>query len=191
MNVHKDCNPMNDTTDRRVQKTQAALLGAFLKLLLEIGYDKLKITNVADLANVGRSTFYEHYRTKRDLLKASISQPCAILADLADPSSTHEYLPGILMHFRENNQVARALLNEPTRPILSSVLSRLILERLRKQSLTDTIISLEIIALQVADAQLALLEIWVLGRPACELESMVKALTVSSNALVRSFGRQI
>jgi AcrR family transcriptional regulator len=182
---------MSDTTDRRVQKTQAALLGSFLKFLLEIGYDKLKVANVADLANVGRSTFYEHYRTKRDLLKASVGQPFAIMADLVDPSGAHESLPALLVHFRENYQIARALLNGPTRPILSNVLSTLILERLSKQAPAHTFISLEMIARQIADAQLALLEMWVLGRPACELDAMIRALTVSSNALAKLFDSQL
>ncbi|HSY26747.1 MAG TPA: helix-turn-helix domain-containing protein [Burkholderiaceae bacterium] len=181
---------MNDTTDRRVQKTQAALLGAFLKLLLEVGYDKLKIASVAELANVGRSTFYEHYRTKRDLLKASVSQPFAHLANLVDPGANHTYLPNILLHFREQNQIARVLLNGPTRPLLSAVLANLILEQLKKRALVRPLIAPEIIARQIAEAQLALLEVWVLGRPACELERIVKALLLTTDALVVSLENQ-
>ena len=177
---------MNDSPDRRVQKTRSALLSAFLELLLEVGYDKLNVAGVAALANVGRSTCYEHYRTKRDLLKASVSVPFARLADLADPQANHSLLPGILRHFREQNHLARALLNGPPRPIMSTVLAGLILERLKKRGLKNLLIAPEIMARQLADAQLALLEVWVVGRPACELESMVQALQRTTNALIDS-----
>ena len=182
---------MNEIQDRRILKTQSALLSAFLKLILEQGYEKLKVASVAELANVGRSTFYEHYRTKRDLLKASVSQPFAHLADLADPDADISILSHVLVHFRDQNQIARTLLSGPTRPILSAVLASLVSIRLKNRSLAFPLIASEILARQIADAQLSLLEVWVSGRPACGLENIVRALKITTVALIDSVSTEI
>jgi len=110
--------------DRRQKKTQAALQGAFRDLLLAEGYESITIGSVTALADVGRSTFYEHYRTKDDLLRASIYGPFTVLAALVDAAPAD--LSGLLRHFREHQQVARVLLGWPTRPVLASALADLI-----------------------------------------------------------------
>jgi AcrR family transcriptional regulator len=54
--------------DRRVRKTRELLRGALLDLILEKGYDRVTVQDILDRADVGRSTFYAHYRDKDDLL---------------------------------------------------------------------------------------------------------------------------
>ena len=56
------------TPDRRIQKTRRALQDALLTLIVERRYDKITVQDILDRANVGRSTFYAHYRDKDDLL---------------------------------------------------------------------------------------------------------------------------
>ncbi len=43
-----------------------------LELILEKGYDKITVQNIADQANVGRSTFYAHCLDKDDLMEKSV-----------------------------------------------------------------------------------------------------------------------
>lgn len=175
-----------ETPDRRRQKTRAALHGAFLGLLLDQGYDALKIGDVAARANVGRSTFYEHYRTKHDLLNASISAPFAVLADLVFSPAASEHLHGLLQHFRDNQRVARVLLAWPTRPKLAATLAELIAERLAHVEALRPQLPLEAIARQIADSQLSLVETWVLGRPACELAAVADALRRATSGLLNA-----
>lgn len=54
--------------DRRVQRTRQILKDALVALILEKGYQKITIQDIIDRANVGRSTFYSHFRDKDDLL---------------------------------------------------------------------------------------------------------------------------
>jgi len=63
-----------DKTDRRVQRTQQLIRDALLALILEKGYDRVTIQDIIDRANVGRSTFYAHYRDKEDLLLRGVAE---------------------------------------------------------------------------------------------------------------------
>ncbi|MEU3371348.1 TetR/AcrR family transcriptional regulator [Streptomyces sp. NPDC006711] len=54
--------------DRRVRRTRAALRTALVDLVLEKGFHAITVEEIAERANVGRATFYGHYRDKEDLL---------------------------------------------------------------------------------------------------------------------------
>jgi len=54
--------------DRRIQRTEQLLRDALIALILEKGYDAITVQDILDRANMGRSTFYAHYRDKEDLL---------------------------------------------------------------------------------------------------------------------------
>ena len=58
----------SETTDRRVRRTRELLRGALLALIQEKGYDRITVQDILDRADVGRSTFYAHYRDKDELL---------------------------------------------------------------------------------------------------------------------------
>src|SRR5215213_238359 len=53
--------------DRRVSRTRRSLSAALIELILEKRYDSITVQDVIDRADVGRSTFYTHYRDKDDL----------------------------------------------------------------------------------------------------------------------------
>jgi AcrR family transcriptional regulator len=58
------------TDDRRASRTRQALSGALVELIKERHYDEIRVQDVLDRANVGRSTFYAHYRDKEDLFRS-------------------------------------------------------------------------------------------------------------------------
>jgi AcrR family transcriptional regulator len=60
-------------TDRRVIRTRRQLRDALLSLILEKGYDSVTIEEITDRADVGRTTFYLHYRDKEELLLECIN----------------------------------------------------------------------------------------------------------------------
>jgi AcrR family transcriptional regulator len=59
-------------SDRRVNRTRRQLRAALMALILEKGYDAVTIEDITERADLGRTTFYLHYRDKEELLLESI-----------------------------------------------------------------------------------------------------------------------
>jgi AcrR family transcriptional regulator len=61
--------PAKKKTDRRPQRTKRQLSQALVELVKEKRFDDITVQNVIDRADVGRSTFYTHFRDKEDLFQ--------------------------------------------------------------------------------------------------------------------------
>lgn len=61
------------TLDRRSRRTRKQLKEALFALILEKGYDAVKIEDITERADLGRTTFYLHYKDKDELLVESIN----------------------------------------------------------------------------------------------------------------------
>lgn len=68
--------------DRRILRTKNRLKSALLELIARRNYDEITVEQIADLAQIGRSTFYSHFSSKEELLFAgfdywvlSLSEP--------------------------------------------------------------------------------------------------------------------
>jgi AcrR family transcriptional regulator len=98
--------------DRRVRRTRSSVADAFIGLVLERGYDKVTVQDILDRADIGRSTFYAHFRDKESLLLSCFDglreELGAALAELnpADPR-----LPTLALfeHAYHNRRMYRAL----------------------------------------------------------------------------------
>jgi len=83
---------MTKLVDRRVQRTRKLLRDALMELIIERGYDELSIRDITDRANVGRATFYLHFRNKEELLLAQLQEVVSeLIARLqaSDPPPVH------------------------------------------------------------------------------------------------------
>ena len=60
--------------DRRVRRTRNALHRSLIELMMERAYDRITVSDVIARADIGRSTFYAHYRDKDDLLVVSCAE---------------------------------------------------------------------------------------------------------------------
>lgn len=56
--------------DRRAVRTRQSLHQALIQLIGERDYDEISVIDIANAANVGRSTFYAHFTDKDDLLRS-------------------------------------------------------------------------------------------------------------------------
>ena len=89
-----------EPTDRRVRRTQDLLRRALLSLIQEKGYDRITVQDILDRADIGRSTFYAHYRDKDDLLRAGFQDIRAALAAERDAAETSGSKPELLEPMR-------------------------------------------------------------------------------------------
>lgn len=99
--------------DRRQQKTRTAIFAAFSTLLAEKSYSKITVQEIIDTANIGRTTFYAHFETKDDLLKALCEKLFGHIIDSAmdcnhthglysDKNAPESVFCHLLQHLREN-----------------------------------------------------------------------------------------
>jgi AcrR family transcriptional regulator len=146
---------MHIPLDRRKQRTRQSALAAFSGLLFEQGYEAITLSAVAERAGLGRSTLYEHYRSKEALLEASVEGRLALLAARhPDPSA----LEGLLRHIREQAGSVRILLAQPLRSRIAQVLAARIAARLREEGLAPAWADLR--ALVAAEGMLAAIAHW-------------------------------
>jgi len=172
--------------DRRVERTRLALLNAFRDLILGSGYDRMKVGDIISAADVGRSTFYEHFESKDDILKQSLSRPFGILADTVGKSYVPAHLVMMLEHFWENRRLARVVFSGTPRRVAARRLAELIEERLSAELRggAKPVIPIPLVAAQLAEAQLGLIEAWVTGKPACSADALARALALGARAIV-------
>ena len=108
--------------DRRQQKTRTAIFSAFSTLLAKKSYSKITVQDIIDVANVGRTTFYAHFETKDDLLKALCEELFGhIISTAMDCTHTHglysnQNVPEsvfchLLQHLQENDRNIIGLLS--------------------------------------------------------------------------------
>lgn len=95
--------------DRRVLRTRRALKDAMLTLVLENGYDGVTVEQITAHADLGRTTFYLHYRDKEDLLLESIRE---LIDDLVACIRVSEVAPILLafQHAADNADLYRVIL---------------------------------------------------------------------------------
>lgn len=136
----KTCPPGNPGIDRRVRRTRAALQEAFISLIHQQGYEAITIEQICETANVGRSTFYAHYRGKEDLKRSGIDEH---LRDLlferraaARKAGAGDISPTLVIfeHAWEQRQLYRALVGGRGAAIAIDAIKRTLAEMLREQS---------------------------------------------------------
>lgn len=101
--------------DRRQKKTRTAIFTAFNELLIEKSYHQITVQDIIDRANVGRTTFYDHFETKDELLKEMCSELFQhVFSDVLSAESTHDFslsggdsgsvITHMLYHLRDNKR---------------------------------------------------------------------------------------
>jgi AcrR family transcriptional regulator len=167
--------------DRRAARTRQACLDAFVELLLTEGYETISVSDVILRADVGRSTFYDHYTGKEDLLRACLSGPFSALAAAILPGAD---LTRTIAHFRDQRALVRALLSGPTHGLLVRCLAEMIEGNLTLSARAP--LPATLVAAMLAESQLGLLLHWLTGRDAVKPEEVAAALTASSRAAAQA-----
>jgi AcrR family transcriptional regulator len=101
---------MEKRIDRRKIRTRKQLRDALLVLILEKGYDAVTIEDITERADLGRTTFYLHYKDKEHILLESIESIAVDLLQQITENFPAFSQPGLSMENRENLLYAPVLL---------------------------------------------------------------------------------
>lgn len=115
--------------DRRVRRTRQLLIDALLALIVEHGYEVLTVQDVLDRADVGRSTFYAHFRDKDDLLAAAFSRLHTVLEVRAGApalAGLAELSLALFRHTDEHRPLYRAMVGRPSGAMLTHAVHELL-----------------------------------------------------------------
>ena len=170
---------MAKTEDRRVRRTRESLLQAFNRLVLENGRGDIRVSDIVEQADVGRSTFYEHYSSADELHMQALAAPMSILADAAAGSPDRERLEHLLAHFWDNRARARDTMAGDDRDKVMRLLAGQIAERLEAAEAPYRL-PIPLVAHQLAELALAPVRGWIMAvapSSASELADMIIATT--------------
>jgi len=105
--------------DRRIQRTRQLLERALLELIEEKDYESVTVQQITDRANMGRATFYLHYRDKEQLLLTTLQKLQEDLAQQLQPLRPQDLLTEeqtlsekIFQHVAHYHHLYRVLLSE-------------------------------------------------------------------------------
>lgn len=170
------------SADRRVRRTQEALRTAFRELFFAHGFDAISIADIAQRADVGRSTFYKHFEGKEDLLARSLSPFLEVIAQACVSVAEPPGLIRVVEHFWENRRHARTVFAGGSLVLMTRILAGQIEDRLPRPPCGSSGVPANLAACQLATAQLTLLTQWLLGRGACSPAVLASAMHRSAYA---------
>jgi AcrR family transcriptional regulator len=153
--------------DRRTRRTRALLHEALIGLMAERDYRAITIRHILERADVARSSFYEHFRDKDDLLFGSFQDVIDALPGdfFAARSTGPEPRLGLLLfeHVAGNKAVARAMFGtEAWNMVLAHLRNVLLVQaRVWLKARGATGASAELSAHHLVGALLAQLSWWV------------------------------
>jgi AcrR family transcriptional regulator len=119
MNTHSESSPSRP--DRRIGRTRRNLREALMALILEKGYAAVTIEDITQRADLGRTTFYLHYKDKEELLLESIETTAKDLYAQVNAEEAAETGPTPQSGLRAINRVFQ-------HAAANSILYRIILE---------------------------------------------------------------
>lgn len=78
---------MSKNIDLRILKTKKLIHDSFIELIDEKGFDKITINEIAERAQINRSTFYLHYADKYEWLNETVDYAVNKILALISPKS--------------------------------------------------------------------------------------------------------
>lgn len=121
--------------DKRVLRTRTALYDALVRLIRRKPYGDISVEDILGEADVGRSTFYAHFRSRDELLDRSLDRLKALLlASVADGSAERDWDCTTLLfsHLAEYHDVHTSLADGRGGEVLHAALARVLAEVLRE-----------------------------------------------------------
>lgn len=160
---------------------KAVIQSAFSHLVLTQEFDRIQIGHILDTAQVARSTFYQHFANKDDVLRSVLSP---ILGPMARAGAATDALQLVRVaeHLWQNRRAAKAILTGSARKAIVRDLTGRMEAVLCETQMTAGV-PLAFVAGVVAQWQMACLDEWLTGRHRCDAENWALALARGTKGL--------
>jgi AcrR family transcriptional regulator len=180
---------MNDKNDRRSQRTRQLISDAFVELLLEKGYEAMPIRDVIERANVGRSTFYSHFKDKEELFVSQLDRLIEALSRHLphEHAEQNPFFPSLdlFQHIKEQQKLFRALSWSSGVDILTKHLQKSMSEKIEERLISSGQTYNEpppVIANFLAGSFLTLVKWWLenkISYSPAEMDAMYRSLALA------------
>lgn len=167
-------------------RTKSRLIAAFNQLVFDKTRGPIRVGQIIEKAGVGRSTFYDHFANAEAVHMAALSRPLALLAGPAAGTGTADELQRLLDHFLGNRGRARDILVGPSRDRIARLLADMIDERLEPDG--ELAIPRRLATMQLAEAMLGPIRLWIVGEVAVSSEVLAGSLFETAAAIRGSLG---
>ena len=155
-------------------------MAAFNQLLLDRRGRDIRVAAVVAGADIGRSTFYEHYGSIDRLFRDALKQPFGPLADAAAGRGDEAALAFVLGHFWDQRHHARERLAGRAGEKALQLLAEMVEERLEGVNLC---LAPRLASQQLAGAALMPIRAWLLGSAACRADDLAASICAGGHAL--------
>ena len=118
----------------RVRRTRESIRGAFSEMLLEMPYEKITVTELANRAGINKKTFYRHYAVLDDLLEEIEREFAELFAEITTglryPDDTDAITREFLMYSAQQGPLYDAMVSSGMHDgIMNKVLEEMGAER--------------------------------------------------------------
>jgi AcrR family transcriptional regulator len=193
--------------DRRVGRTRRLMHEALMSLIVEKGYEAITVQDILDRADVGRSTFYAHYRDKDELLLSSFEylrtlfeQQQQALFDSRRTGKEHEvnFILELFRHTGQHHKLYKAIAGKQSGEMILKYL-HCYLYTMLIGPLTELIrnkkspsVPMEITTHHLVSSLLSLITWWLDNNMPYSAERMDEMFrTLTAPAIEAAFGRKV
>lgn len=167
-------------------RTRARVIEAYNQLVFARTPLPIRVAQIVEKAGVGRSTFYDHFSSAEAVHLAALSRPLSHLAAPVAGTGNVEQLQWLLEHFWANRSRARETLNGSSRDRIVRLLADMVAERTEIDP--SGRISHRLATLQIAEAMLGPIRIWILGEVAAAPDALAQSLFDTAQAMREALG---
>jgi len=194
--------------DRRVQRTRRQLQESLTSLILEKGYDAVTIEDITEQADLGRTTFYLHYKDKEELLMQSLEAVFDDLVAQIQERSIDEWVANgqgpwtlAFQHAAENGRFYQIILSGQGGDAIKNRIQDYIaataqktISRMTQDLGVTPLVPLEVLSSYIASSLLGLIAWWLQQEQpysVAEMDTYFRQLSLQGTAQVIGLGAVI
>ncbi len=150
------------------------IVAALTTLIGERRYDMIRVADITRYAGIGKSTFYDHFDSKDEVLLDAMQPILLALATAASGRAARGYVLGMVQHLWDRRAIGRPLMASSIAPRVQRDLAEAIRPHVERSGCPAG--ASIITATGIAAAQLAMLRSWLSGEAAATAGQMTDRL---------------